>query len=278
MTSPALSGTGIVTGEAVVLDVRPARLGSRSIAAVLDFFISSIAVYFVFVILGVAVITGGRDVDQRLLAAISIGAGVLFFVGYPVISQTIFGGRTIGKAALGIRAVRIDGGTLRLRHAAVRSVASLVEFPLGIAAVASLLSPTGRRVGDMFAGTAVIHDRIPVLGRMPLVMPPPLILEALCQAGTWLVMITTDRRKRAALLSIGSVDFLAPVRPGDVLMLEGECDSMSDEVAVVSGRAIVDGTPVLEAKDIMCALIDAQDLADLDDTERLQKLLTRAEA
>jgi len=109
-------------------------------------------------------------------------------------------------------------------------------------------------------------------------MPPPLILEALCQAGTWLVMITTDRRKRAALLSIGSVDFLAPVRPGDVLSLEGECDSMSDEVAVVSGRVTVDGTPVLEAKDIMCALIDAQDLADLDDTERLQKLLTRAEA
>lgn len=109
-------------------------------------------------------------------------------------------------------------------------------------------------------------------------MPPPLVLEALCQAGTWLVMITTDRRKRAALLSIGSVDFLGPVRPGDVLQLEGEVDSMSDEVAVVSGRVTVDGTAVLEAKDIMCALIDAQDLADLEDTERLQKLLTRAEA
>ncbi len=111
-----------------------------------------------------------------------------------------------------------------------------------------------------------------------LVMPPPLVLEALCQAGTWLVMITTERRKRAALLSIGSVDFLAPVRPGDVLVLEGGVDSMSDEVAVVSGRVTVDGRPVLEAKDIMCALIDADDLADLDDTERLQKMLTRAES
>ncbi len=111
-----------------------------------------------------------------------------------------------------------------------------------------------------------------------LAMPPPLVLEAFCQAGTWLVMITTERRKRAALLSIGSVDFLAPVRPGDVLVLEGGVDSMSDEVAVVSGRVTVDGRPVLEAKDIMCALIDADDLADLDDTERLQKMLTRAES
>lgn len=108
-------------------------------------------------------------------------------------------------------------------------------------------------------------------------MPPPFALEALCQAGTWLVMITTDRKKRAALLSIGSVDFLGPVRPGEELVLEGTVDSMSDEVAVVSGKVTVDGRSVLEAKDIMCALIDADDLADLDDTKRLQKMLTRAE-
>jgi 3-hydroxyacyl-[acyl-carrier-protein] dehydratase len=109
-------------------------------------------------------------------------------------------------------------------------------------------------------------------------MPDPFILEALCQAGTWLVMITTDRRKRAALLSIGSVDFLGEVSPGDALLLEGSIDSMSDEVAVISGRVSVDGRPVLEAKEIMCALIDADDLADLDDTLRLQNMLTRAEA
>src|SRR5204863_6978997 len=86
------------------------------------------------------------------------------------------------------------------------------------------------------------------------IMPPPLILEALCQAGTWLVMISTDRRKRAALLSIASVDFLGTARPGDVVELEATVDSMSDEVAVISGRATVDGETVLEARDIMCAL------------------------
>jgi 3-hydroxyacyl-[acyl-carrier-protein] dehydratase len=107
------------------------------------------------------------------------------------------------------------------------------------------------------------------------VMPYPFVLEALCQAGTWLVMITTDRAKRAALLSIGNVDFLGSVHPGDVLQLDGSVDSMSDEVAVVSGRVSVDDTPILEAREIMCALIDADDLAPLDDTERLQHMLTR---
>jgi 3-hydroxyacyl-[acyl-carrier-protein] dehydratase len=109
-------------------------------------------------------------------------------------------------------------------------------------------------------------------------MPPPLMLEALCQAGTWLVMLSTDLRKRAALLSVGSVDFLGDVRPGDVLELEGSVDSMGDEVAVVSGRVLVGGRSVLEAKDIMCVLIDAGDLEDVENTRRMLKLLTRAGA
>jgi 3-hydroxyacyl-[acyl-carrier-protein] dehydratase len=107
------------------------------------------------------------------------------------------------------------------------------------------------------------------------VMPPPFVLEALCQAGTWLIMITTERRRRAALLSVASVDFLGDVRPGDVLEMEGTVDSMSDEVAVISGRVTVDGRAVLEAREIMCILIDAGDLEDPEETARMQKLLTR---
>jgi len=107
------------------------------------------------------------------------------------------------------------------------------------------------------------------------VMAPPLVLEALCQAGTWLVMITTERKKRAALLSIGDVSFVGDVVPGDILIMERAVESMGDEVAVVSGKVTVDGKTVLEASDIMCALIDAGDLADLEDTRRLQEMLTR---
>jgi len=110
------------------------------------------------------------------------------------------------------------------------------------------------------------------------IMPPPLVLEALCQAGTWLVMLSTDVRKRAALLSVGSVDFLGDVRPGDVLELHGSVDSMGDEVAVVSGQVVVEGRSVLEAKDIMCVLIDASDLEDVENTRRMLKLLTRTGA
>lgn len=108
-------------------------------------------------------------------------------------------------------------------------------------------------------------------------MPPPFVLEAFCQAGTWLIMITTERRKRAALLQVGSVDWHRDVRPGEVLVMEGATSSFGDETAVLSGRVTVDGEVVLECEDVMCALIDAEELADLDDTARMQKLLTREE-
>lgn len=108
------------------------------------------------------------------------------------------------------------------------------------------------------------------------VLPAPLVLESLCQAGTWLIMLSTERRKRAALLRIGSVRFLADVRAGDVLMLDGVVEAMNDDVAVLSGRATVDGAPVMVAKDIMCALIDADDLEDPEDSGRMLRVLTRS--
>jgi 3-hydroxyacyl-[acyl-carrier-protein] dehydratase len=104
-------------------------------------------------------------------------------------------------------------------------------------------------------------------------MPPPFVLEAFCQAGTWLIMITTERRKRAALLQVGSVTWHGDVRPGDVLVMEGAMSSFGEETAVLSGTVMVDGETVLECEDVMCALIDGSDLADLEDTERLQKML-----
>jgi 3-hydroxyacyl-[acyl-carrier-protein] dehydratase len=106
-------------------------------------------------------------------------------------------------------------------------------------------------------------------------MPPPFVLEAFCQAGTWLIMISTDRRKRAALLQVGSVTWHRDVRPGEVLVMEGETSSFGEETAVLSGTVTVDGERVLECEDVMCALIDASDLADLEDTERLQHMLAR---
>jgi 3-hydroxyacyl-[acyl-carrier-protein] dehydratase len=130
--------------------------------------------------------------------------------------------------------------------------------------------------GRHVRGRKVVSGSEEFLEPGDVVMPAPLVLEALCQAGTWLIMLSTQRRKRAALLRIGDVRFLGDVRAGDVLVLDGVVESMGEEVAVLSGRAAVDGAPVMLAKDIMCALINADDLEDPEDSGRMLSMLTRS--
>jgi 3-hydroxyacyl-[acyl-carrier-protein] dehydratase len=104
-------------------------------------------------------------------------------------------------------------------------------------------------------------------------LPFGLALEALCQAGTWLVLLSTDHRRRAALLSVGEATLHRPVVPGDVLRLDATVVSMNDEAAVFDGTVEVDGETVMEARGIMCALIDAERLDDPADTARMARQL-----
>lgn len=107
-------------------------------------------------------------------------------------------------------------------------------------------------------------------------MPSALIFEALCQAGTWLVMSSTNFDKRAALLSVDSLEFgPRPVRPGNVLQIEGFVDSIGPEVAVLSGSARVNGEMVLSAQRIMCALMPAAELEDVESIRRIHRQLDR---
>src|SRR5215468_8209939 len=76
------------------------------------------------------------------------------------------------------------------------------------------------------------------------VLPSPLVLEALCQAGSWLVLLSTGHRKRAALLSLGEVSFHGDVEPGEVLLLAAEITSISADATVLDGTVWVAEDPV----------------------------------
>lgn len=111
------------------------------------------------------------------------------------------------------------------------------------------------------------------------VLPATLVLESLCQAGTWLVLLSTDYRSRAALLAVDEVGFGADVRPGDVLLLDVEVTSWSADAAVLDGTVRADRSggdvPVLTATGILCSLMAAEDLEDPADTRRMGDRLTR---
>src|SRR5690349_431581 len=104
-------------------------------------------------------------------------------------------------------------------------------------------------------------------------MPAPLVLESLCQAGSWLLMASTGLRLRAVLMSIDSVTFVGPVRPGQILQLCGNVSSFGADRAALSGEAWVDSRLVLRADTILCALRPTDELEDLDDVRRMHERL-----
>ncbi len=107
------------------------------------------------------------DADTAFSAAVLIIFTVLALVGYPLIFETATRGKTLGKLAMGLRVVSEDGSPERFRQALFRALSGVLEIWLltgGPAVICSLLSPQGKRIGDIFAGTVVVSERSPADG------------------------------------------------------------------------------------------------------------------
>ncbi|MGW2210953.1 RDD family protein [Streptomyces sp. NPDC001781] len=161
----------LVTGEAVPLELRPAKLPSRALAVLIDLIVAVLV--YIAVVIGLVAATSSLDDAAR--AAMSVAAFLLVLVGGPIAVETLSHGRSLGKLAFGLRVVRDDGGPVRFRHALVRGGIGMIEILMTfgvVACIASLISERGRRLGDVFAGTLVVRERIPV-ARAGVVPPPP---------------------------------------------------------------------------------------------------------
>jgi uncharacterized RDD family membrane protein YckC len=213
--STLISYTPLVGGEAVPIDLRVARLGSRLIAALLDW----TGQFFVLLFIEAWIVR--LPLDTAATQALFVLVLVLVLIGYPVGMETAWGGRTLGKAAMGLRATRDDGGPLRFRHALVRGLFRVfVDGPvtLGIAGALSMLfSERSKRLGDMAAGTVVLQDRVPNMGGYLPPMPPPLTAWA----------ATLDLSRFADALALSCRQFL------------GRVDQLSDEARERIGASLV---------------------------------------
>lgn len=154
------ASSGLVTGDAVVVELRLAKLPSRALAFGIDLLLQVLA------LLGLTFVATAliANVDATLGTVVVLLVVLSIFVGYPVACETLTRGRTLGKLALGLRVVRDDGGPERLRHALVRGLMGAVELYVFfgfLAIVTSLVSETGKRIGDHLAGTVVVRERVP---------------------------------------------------------------------------------------------------------------------
>lgn len=150
----------LVTPEAVVLELSTAGVGSRLVAFMID---AAIQFAAAFALILAVVVAGEAGVDGSVFAIVVVTAGLfLIAFGYPAVFETVWRGKTPGKAALGLRVVTTEGSPIRFRHAAVRAALTLVDFYLtsGAAAILCILaSRNDQRLGDLAAGTIVVRER-----------------------------------------------------------------------------------------------------------------------
>jgi len=165
---------GVVTPEAVILELPTAGVATRAFARLIDLFgqfVAALALGWVLVwMLGSA---------APALAVLL----VIFIVGIvlPIATEVIWRGRSPGKALFGLRVVGRDGAPESPRQAVVRGLVAIVDLYISfgfLAVSSSMVSPTAQRIGDLSAGTVVIRDRSRTSGRNPIAFEPPPGYEA----------------------------------------------------------------------------------------------------
>jgi uncharacterized RDD family membrane protein YckC len=155
-------GSGaVVTPEAVRLDFEAAGVGSRALAFLIDSFI----VMMMLLLLSLSVALAAPALGDFGTAATVVLIVTVFLLtfGYPVAFETLWRGRTPGKAALGLRVVTVEGAPVRFRHAVVRAALGLIDFFFFFgtpAVITALLTKRNQRLGDLVAGTMVLRQRV----------------------------------------------------------------------------------------------------------------------
>jgi uncharacterized RDD family membrane protein YckC len=151
----------LITGEAVALDVRPASVILRAAGTIIDW----VAYLLLYLLLSLLVSWLLADVIDAALGRALMIVGLVFSILIaPMLVETVTGGRSLGKLAIGARVVRDDGGAIQLRHAFIRALVGVIEIYMtfgGLAVTVALLSGKSKRLGDVLAGTYSQHERVP---------------------------------------------------------------------------------------------------------------------
>jgi uncharacterized RDD family membrane protein YckC len=174
--------SGIVTPEAVVLHFETAGVASRALARLIDL---TVQLMLLLLVIGAAGAVAGAVAGvlpvggQEVIVVVVLFATTSVLVGYPIVAEALWDGRTVGKVLFGLRVITREGAPVRARHTSVRGIIGLVEVLLlpFVAVLSCALSATNQRVGDFAAGTMVVRHRSGRRGGVALMFPPPIGLE-----------------------------------------------------------------------------------------------------
>ncbi|MEW9572425.1 RDD family protein [Rhodanobacter sp. Si-c] len=155
----------IETPEGISLRLRAVGPLPRAQAWMID-----TVIRLVLLMLGMAPLsllgTGGRGLAMLLMFAL--------LWAYWVICELWLDGQSLGKRALGLRVVNLDGTPVTWLPSVTRNLLRVVDaLPgvYGVGLISTLVDPCARRLGDIVAGTMVVYAKEPPIGHQVAAAP-----------------------------------------------------------------------------------------------------------
>ena len=140
-----------ITSQNIEIEQEQGSLGERIVAYIIDSFI------LVFTFLGISLLAFQSFQRSNWIIFLFIP-----FMFYSLLFEYFGNGQTLGKRAMNLRVVRLDGNSPSFVNYLLRWLFRIIDIQLfsGVIAIVSILvTRHGQRVGDLAAGTTVIKIR-----------------------------------------------------------------------------------------------------------------------
>ncbi|MCX6695022.1 MAG: RDD family protein [Candidatus Altiarchaeota archaeon] len=144
-----------------------ASLLKRILAFLIDY-----VVVVACIMVGMLIAFGGSMVITVLAAAIKMGflavlalpimilgwaVAVICSVGYMLIKDGLFGGRSLGKKLLGMKVVTKEGKACDYKKSLFRNIVYVIPLMMFVELIMLFVDKDGERFGDKIAGTQVVE-------------------------------------------------------------------------------------------------------------------------
>ena len=162
MTAP--DQLSIETPEQIALEFPLAGVGSRFLALAIDMLLQvAIGLLLLLAVGGTwSVLQAGGAGGGAWLGAIALIGVFLIFYGYFMLFEAFWNGQTPGKRVVGLRVLGVTGRPVHVGEAILRNLLRVVDSLPGVYAVgivSVLVSQRSQRLGDLAAGTVVVHEK-----------------------------------------------------------------------------------------------------------------------
>jgi uncharacterized RDD family membrane protein YckC len=154
----------IDTPENVTFDYDVAGIGSRFLATLVDTLLIAL---LQVVVLGALILLETQlkifgDITSAWVNAIFSFIAFIFFWGFYIFFEISWNGQTPGKRWVKLRVIRVDGTPVAAAEVVIRNLIRIIDmlpiaYALGV--VIMFLNDKSRRLGDLAAGTIVVHER-----------------------------------------------------------------------------------------------------------------------